>query len=187
MELEWKNPPLKGENPTSQDCVRCGKNFPITSEFFHRSKDYSTGFRSACKPCVSTEQALFYQNNKEKSAKQAKEWRAKNRDRARTHGVTYYHRNKEYYEEYRKNNKKYFCSYAKNYREKNKERFATYNNRRRAKIANSENDFHTLEDVLNLYGTICYLCEEEIDMNAPRSTKYKGWDRASHRPCCACC
>lgn len=180
MELEWKNPPFKEVNPTSRDCVRCGNNFPITSEFFHRSKENSTGFRSACKTCVSVEKALFYQNNKEKYSEKNREWKAKNPDRAKFHATSYYHKNKEKYEDYRKNNKKYFSDYRKKYRKENKEKFVVYSNRRRAKIANSKNDFYTLEDVLSLYGIECYLCYEEIDMLAPRSTKHPGWELGLH-------
>ena len=32
-------------------CTKCGKSFPATSEFFHRSKAYNDGFKYTCKSC----------------------------------------------------------------------------------------------------------------------------------------
>ena len=32
-------------------CTKCGRTFPATTEFFHRSKSYNDGFKYTCKTC----------------------------------------------------------------------------------------------------------------------------------------
>jgi 5-methylcytosine-specific restriction endonuclease McrA len=46
--------------------------------------------------------------------------------------------------------------------------------RRRARIRNQGFEFFTEHDVLNKYGTICHICNQEIDIEAPRSGAAKG-------------
>ena len=36
------------------------------------------------------------------------------------------------------------------------------------------------QDVLDLYGTTCHLCNEEIDLTAPRVAGIPGWERGLH-------
>ena len=52
---------------------------------------------------------------------------------------------------------------------------------RRARIRNLDSDSHTTTDVLAKYGTVCYLCNEEIDLLAPRGVGRKpGWEIGLH-------
>ena len=52
--------------------------------------------------------------------------------------------------------------------------------RRRARKLQNGVEFYTEAQVLELYGTNCYLCKEPIDMNAPRTTWTKGWEKGLH-------
>ncbi len=52
--------------------------------------------------------------------------------------------------------------------------------RRRARKLKNGVEFYTEAQVLEKYGTNCYLCKEPIDMDAPRTTWTKGWERGLH-------
>ncbi len=52
--------------------------------------------------------------------------------------------------------------------------------RRRARLRGNRYERYTLEQVLELYGTKCHICGEEIDMEAPRLSGVQGWERGLH-------
>ena len=52
--------------------------------------------------------------------------------------------------------------------------------RRRALLRGNRFDIYTVDQVLNLYGTVCYICEKEIDMNAPRNCTGDNWQNGLH-------
>lgn len=52
--------------------------------------------------------------------------------------------------------------------------------RRRARKLQNGIEYYTEEQVLEKYGTICYLCNKPIDMNAPRTTWTDGWENGLH-------
>ena len=52
--------------------------------------------------------------------------------------------------------------------------------RRRANKINNGFEIYTEEQVLNLYGTCCHICNEPIDLSAPRSCKQEGWQNGLH-------
>ena len=47
-------------------CTKCGKSYPLTAEFFHRSKNSKTGFSSQCKPCTLLKKKEYREKNREK-------------------------------------------------------------------------------------------------------------------------
>lgn len=48
--------------------------------------------------------------------------------------------------------------------------------RRRAIIAEVGFEYFTNQQVLDLYGNKCHICNKEIDLSAPRSCKQEGWE-----------
>ena len=52
---------------------------------------------------------------------------------------------------------------------------------RRARVAGLDFEVFSDETMLALYGSDCYLCFEPIDLAAPRSTRFAGWERGLHR------
>ena len=52
--------------------------------------------------------------------------------------------------------------------------------RRRAAKASVESDFFTYEDVLNLYGNTCHICNLKIDLSANRKVGLDGWENGLH-------
>jgi 5-methylcytosine-specific restriction endonuclease McrA len=49
--------------------------------------------------------------------------------------------------------------------------------RRKAKIKGNGWEPYTEEQMLSKYGSICYLCNEEIDLQAPRKCGRPGWEK----------
>jgi 5-methylcytosine-specific restriction endonuclease McrA len=45
---------------------------------------------------------------------------------------------------------------------------------------NLQTDFFSASMVIMTYGTICHLCNDEVDLDAPRSVGAPGWERGLH-------
>ena len=96
----------------------------------------------------------------------------------------YYLDNKEqilsHQAKYREKNKEKERLRHKIYREKNKDRHAGYERKRRASKRNSISEIYTVEEVLEKYGTLCHICEIEIDLTAERKPGKDGWEKGLH-------
>ena len=77
-----------------------------------------------------------------------------------------------YREKYPEKNK----ARLKKYKQKNTEKFADYERKRRAAKRGETHKFYSTELVIDVYGTICYLCNTEIDLMANRRTGRPGWE-----------
>lgn len=66
------------------------------------------------------------------------------------------------------------------YKQKNKEKHADLERRRRARKRNLPSDKYTTAQVLELYGAICHICLQEIDLSAERRVGRKGWKMGLH-------
>lgn len=63
-------------------------------------------------------------------------------------------------------------------KEKVKEIWRRKDSKRRSLIQDNGFEKYTEHEMLSKYGTICYLCNEEIDLNAPRKSGIPGWERS---------
>ena len=62
--------------------------------------------------------------------------------------------------------------------ENNGEKIASKNRRQRAVKMSAKSEPYTTVQVLNEYGTLCHICNEEVDLTAPRSAaKGEGWEQ----------
>ena len=77
---------------------------------------------------------------------------------------------------YRKETPSYYAVQKSYYDKTNGEKAKARARRRRA-VAGEP---YTLDDLFNTYGTDCYLCGEEIDLNAPRKVGETGWEKGLH-------
>lgn len=66
------------------------------------------------------------------------------------------------------------------YKQKNKDKHAQDERRRRARKRNSVVEFYTVNQVIERYGTVCYLCNSPIDLKAPRRVGRPGWEKGLH-------
>jgi hypothetical protein len=80
-------------------CRRCGEEKPFSE--FYRTRDCRDGLRPECKSCTLAAGRQRYQvKAKDPEYRKAvnaanSAWRARNRERARAHQRTYYHRGKQ--------------------------------------------------------------------------------------------
>lgn len=62
----------------------------------------------------------------------------------------------------------------------NPEMRLAYQNLRRARQQTDEYELVTTEMVLGEWGSVCYICQEEVDLDAPRTPGKPGWQRGLH-------
>lgn len=107
----------------------------------------------------------------------AKAWKSRNRKRVAENARRYYRDNAEKLSADQRKNR------AKNPRFKELQSAAS--RRRRAKIRNQGFEFFTEKDVIEKYGIVCHLCNNIIDLNAPRGGRGAGklglnWQNGLH-------
>lgn len=66
------------------------------------------------------------------------------------------------------------------YRARNPNKTREAQRRSRARNEGRVWEVYTEDQVLELYGTNCYICGEPIDMSAPRKAGTEGWERGLH-------
>lgn len=114
----------------------------------------------------------------------AQEFLANNRDKIVKHKQDYYQKNKKeirkrqlVYEAKTKDKRK---EYLRQYHQENKHLSREAWRRREALKKGNGFEYYTEKQVLETYGTTCYLCNEPIDMQAPRLVGKQGWENGLH-------
>jgi hypothetical protein len=86
--------------------------------------------------------------------------------------------------EYYRNNPKKIYEINRRWAAKNPDKVREYSRRifarRKAQKLSSKTDKYTEADVLAIYGTKCHICQEEIDLQANRSSNMGDWQRGLH-------
>jgi hypothetical protein len=108
-----------------------------------------------CRSCKSEVDREYYQRNKEKVKARVKKYRDENPEKVKD-------------------------TKRRQYLNGGKEDVLRNNRKRRAREASVENAPYTTKQVLDKYGDTCYLCGEDINLNAPRKTGVEGWERGLH-------
>lgn len=123
-------------NDTTKTCTKCGKEYPATTEYFHKhSKNI---LRSRCKSCVNSENNQYSSNNRDKLRenareyyqanrseilKKSKEYNFINRDKIKIYMQDWYIRNKQHHSEigraWRIKNAQHIRERRRKYREEN--------------------------------------------------------------------
>ena len=76
-------------------CVRCGKPFPFTDEFFCKNKKCKSGLSHVCKKCRSEKNKSYREANSEKIKLKKKEYYSSNKDDISQKQRLYYSKNKD--------------------------------------------------------------------------------------------
>ena len=168
----------------SKACTKCSQIYPLTSDYFHRDAQKSSGLSPKCKICARSMAVLYAKNNAEQARIRARQWAIDNPEKAKAgrklnykiHGDNYRAKAKLRYIEKREQLLAYGKWYAKQFPEK----VEAHSNRRRARVRNAYREEYTHQDVLNAHGVDCWLCLEPIDFEAPRQTGKPGWQRGLH-------
>ena len=139
-------------------CKDCKQEFPKSLEYFFSAgiKNGKQYLHSQCKSCSAIRMKVYRRENKEKMSI----WKS-----------NYYQKNKERVDA---NNKRWELRHP----EKVKSFKRIKSARRRAKKKGNGWEPYTEEQMISKYGSICYLCNEEIDLQAPRQCGKPGWERS---------
>ena len=107
-----------------------------------------------CRAFVNARSKSYYHANKEKFTAAKKRWQLNNLDKFRTY-----------------NRKSY---------QKNPSKAIIRSRNRKIKMMGNGTAPYTLEQVLDKYGAVCYLCEVAIDLSLPRKIGIDGWEMGLH-------
>ena len=118
--------------------------------------------------------------NKEK----AKEYRKKNRkklsDAKRIWRAEKHDKHLAWSRKYRERNKEKLREWAREAAKKNPDKYNAYSRKKRAIKRNANHEPYTDTEILEIYGNNCHLCNEPIDLSAPRSAGKEGWQYSLH-------
>jgi hypothetical protein len=160
-------------------------------------------FNSKNKEKNAKKKKAYYEKNKKEIRERQIIYELKNKDKVREYKKKYYEENKE---SINKRKKEYFKVYSELNKEKIKMKKAQYyqenlekvreqkkksqrlhqdtdrakNRRRRAQKRNNGYLKYKESEVLEKYGTNCYLCNKPIDLNATRKCGSPGWEYGLH-------
>jgi len=135
-------------------CTKCKVSKIANTDNFYADKGQSSGLKPECKTCTLSHKKIFYQENRELLRLRAKRYRTENPSR--------------------------WKEIKKRFREKNPESSRNDKRKRIARKKAVEHKPYTTAQVLALYGTLCHLCNEPIDLNAPRWTAKTGYQLGLH-------
>lgn len=134
---------------------------------------YLAHHRAKEDPCVecnlanSEYERARYSKEREEKIFYVKRYRSENLDKVRKY-------NKEYSKGYRSRNSDKLLEYNREYYQRNPEKAAEWgrrrNWRRRARKLSLPADGYTSADIIEAYGTTCYLCETEVDVKLPKGS-----------------
>jgi 5-methylcytosine-specific restriction endonuclease McrA len=134
-----------------------------------RQREASKAYRLANKEKIKAKQREYGIQNRAQLRENSRRYRARNHEQYAAKRHTYYLKNKERIDETRKK----WLSSKPYYR-------AEVDRRRRARKAENGYESYTTEQVLELYGDVCYICNESIDLTAERQPGRAGWEEGLH-------
>ena len=144
---------------------------------------YQKHYRAKDKPCNPCKEAnVIHYREYRKLKKDAINSLRKARYQAnpklqRQASNTYKKLNPEKAAYWRKINAEYDKLRKKKWAENNPDKVRAKSNRRRAAKLNAVSEFYTVEQVIKIYGSCCHICNSAIDLDAPRTTQKKNWEK----------
>ena len=130
---------------------------------------YMKAYREKRGDELKAKKRAYQQANKIQENGRAKEWRKANPERARR-AV------REWVQKFPERKKESDKNWAKANIETVRSNSRRSHHRRRARKIKNGFQIYTERQVLDLYGTCCHICNQAIDLSAPRSCKQIGWE-----------
>lgn len=150
-------------------CTKCGQTKPRTNEYFYKNQRSPDGLRPDCSACGKKRSNSYASENRQRARDRANEWRMNNLERKKVSNRNWYEKNK----------KTIRAEWKEKYHA-DPERYKVSSRVRRARVKGVPFERYRVEDVIDRYGTICHLCNKEIDLSAPRQMKVPGWQNGLH-------
>jgi hypothetical protein len=137
-----------------------------------RRRQKDARYRVKNREKIAERDRLYRERNADKIAEQKREYRSRPENRERE---------SENKSEYHQANRDRILAYQREWRQLNPEKASKGRIERRARLLSVEREPYTASSVLELYGSVCYLCGFEIDLSAPRHAKVgAGWELGLH-------
>lgn len=133
-------------------CRQCDQEQPLSN--FYKEKRNKDGLKHFCKSCI---------------IQKTKTWKECNPNKVIVQKNKYYELNK-----------KKESARTKKYRASNKDKINGYKRKRRALTLGNEHNQYTLQQVIDTYGLDCYICDNPIDIKAPRQAGKDNWELGLH-------
>ena len=137
-----------------------------------------------CRAYKKVESRDYYYRNKDKVLKISREWYKNNTERHNILTKNNYQKNKkrirEKHKEWKENNKERYAQISSEWKKNNRDKIRIQNHKRKARLLNNRHEPYTENQILELYGTDCYLCKLPIDMRSPRRCGPPGWQNGLH-------
>lgn len=160
----------KSNYKESRTCTKCGKNLPLTVEYFYKQPNSKTGFKTVCKECIKN----HYEINKEKLQSYEKTYYEKNKEKLRDYAKLYWIENREKKLKYKKYYVKKYKNKISEYRNKwiveNKDKITIYRHTRRSRKRNNGGTYtpEQWEECKNFFDNKCAYTGElltELNIN----------------------
>jgi hypothetical protein len=193
----------KGANmsivPEDKACSKCGEVLPL--EMFAKRSDTKDGRRSQCRSCRNKINGTWQRTDTAKEY--SRQWAKDNRDKVRKYEKRYWDKNpeklkeklvrndKKYRErhpekvrariqEWQDNNPEKVKDKAKRYRDSHPNKSRDDARRRKALLLGVVSEKFTEQDIFDRWGTDCHICNEPVDLDAPRQVGAAGWEQGLH-------
>ena len=191
--LEFFSEDSRTKNGLKHQCKSCQAQQGLKDR--KKANERQKKYRLNSRKKVAEQKKKYYLENREKIAEYNKKYKLENREKIAERRKEYRLENREkiaeYAKKYRLENYEKFSEYNKKYFSENSEKIAEYNKkyhlenpnisreknrkRRALKLQNGHSPY-TEDEVLDLYGTNCHLCNQPIDLESPRRTGAPGWE-----------
>jgi len=133
-------------------CNQCKQEQPLSN--FYKQPKNKDGLKHFCKSC---------------SVIKTKQWKESNPNKVTVQKNKYYELNKK------KENER-----CKKYRTSNRDKINGLKRKRRALTLGNDCSPYTLQQVIDTYGLDCHICNDQIDLKAPRQPGKDGWEFGLH-------
>ncbi len=171
---------LKGANVSDHSIYsNCG-----TYAGYWKHYRAKTVFCQPCKKAYSEYQKQRYQKDKEKYIQKSAVWAKNNPEKSTASKKKYWLKNKEKHSKlvlsWQNENKDKLNEINRNWAKNNPDKIRRKNHKRRAFKKNVDFEKYTESQVLETYGSNCHICNDLIDLKAPRSSGKPKWEKSLH-------
>lgn len=147
---------------------------------YKRHKNNKTDLCTDCRTACREHKRAVRAANPQKTKEQNRSWYVKNRETILERNREFRANNPEYVKEYQDKYRIEHKEERTQYRLSNLEKFRSYARKRKAWKLNNGHEPYTEQEVVDKYGTLCHVCQKDIDLNASRKVGVGDWKLGFH-------
>lgn len=149
-------------------------------------RQHYTNKTKPCEACKAAQKAYNeeYKKTRKPNLETRRKWREANKDKIKAQRSRYREKHKDQINArslaWRNENKELANSMTKAWKEANLDKHRSYKRKSQNKRRSAYSEDYLESDVISLYGSICYICNKEIDLLASRPVGAPGWQNGLH-------